>query len=135
MVRYMPLFFNYYYLATMYVLMISFRTALSVQRKNILDLLSGSIGPTLSKRGCSHCCISLDYDDKAVVNYCERWDSLESFTHHIQSLDFWNIFLAIDMCDQEPPVYCDEVINTGGLEMLKHLRTSKKNACIGVVPD
>lgn len=108
----------------MYSILISIKVGIPGKRKKVLDLLHAVCGPTSSKRGCSRCSISLEYEDEDVINYSECWDSLEALSRHIQSTEFWNVFLAIDMGDEEPVVRLDEVASTTGLETLRQMRTA-----------
>lgn len=108
----------------MYILMITLRAENPDRRKDMLYLLQTVIGPTQNKRDCLNANVVLDYEDEMTVTYFERWDSFEALTRHIQSPDFLNILLAIDMSSREPEVNFDEVVNEGGLDMLKQVRTA-----------
>ena len=74
------------------------------------------------KAGCESCSVTRDEVEPDRILYNEIWASESHFQGHVQSAEFHNVLVAMDMCCEKPRVVVGALSGRTGLEYLLDLR-------------
>lgn len=81
---------------------------------------------TFDNPDCLCCHIYRDIDDYNVLMIQEQWKSEESFRRHVQSTQYRNLLLAMEISLEPPEVRFDNISSSTGLETVKNMRSPAK---------
>jgi quinol monooxygenase YgiN len=102
-------------------------TAIKEKRQAALEILRTVNSRTRGKMGCVECAIyERQGDDGGAILYLEKWSSMEDLYRHIKSDSYILVLTAMEFSSQEPEIYFYEIPETGGLELIKGLRSRDK---------
>lgn len=88
----------------------------------VIDVLDSLKGPITANADCLACAISVETDGSGAICYQETWRRREALQQHLRSALFGRVLAAMEFSRQPPDVTFYEVIQTGGLDMVKQAR-------------
>ncbi|MCE5231249.1 antibiotic biosynthesis monooxygenase [bacterium] len=92
-------------------------------RRELLGILRGVVGPTAIQPGCLACAIYEGSGEDQTVLYLEHWESLASIERHIQSTHYHKILAAMELSTVQPEICFYETSRIWGMELLDPSRT------------
>ena len=88
-------------------------------RQNAIDTFKSMIGPTRVLPGCKCCYLYCDIDDDDRLLLIEKWESRETFEHHVRSQDFQYIFDVLELGQEPPELLIHGVTSTHGMQYIE----------------
>ena len=76
------------------------------------------------RRGCLSCQIYKDVEEENVFVYEEMWRSEEDLKRHLQSNEYRNLLLVVEMALQNPEIKFNTITRQNGFEVIEKARGS-----------
>lgn len=95
---------------------------LSGKRREALRILKLAARYTRVQPGCLESRIYEDAEDFDMLMIMERWRNIEELTRHLQSEEYRNILLVMEMASRAPEVRFDTVSTSSGMETVERAR-------------
>ena len=93
--------------------------ALPTKRKELLQKFQALIQPMRKEKGCLHCSVYLDIENKNTFCMIEEWQTQEDMDNHLRS-DLFSVLLGAKTLLRAPPeIIFNTVSNKAGMEAVR----------------
>ncbi len=87
-------------------------------RKKVLDIFRGLLGPIKVEPGCLGCRLYQDLENENLIVFEEVWESQNDLDRHINSEKYRHILVALDMSSKPPEINFNNITSTAGMEAI-----------------
>lgn len=96
--------------------------ALSDQRKDLLQVLFSSLGPTRVQPGCVECRLYQDCSDTNTLYLESRWETSDDLICHVRSDAYKRLLLLMELGAEAPSIEFFTVSEVRGLDFIESAR-------------
>jgi quinol monooxygenase YgiN len=112
-----------------HMILATIRMKISPQKRGeALKILKSTVEGNRILPGCLSCRIYEDIEEDNVLMYEEMWKSEEEMKQHLQSDEYRNVLLVMEMALKHPEVRFNTVSTSRGIETIEKARTSTGRA-------
>ena len=92
------------------------------KQSDALEILTSVSEQTQFEQGCVCSRLYRDLTDNRVTLLEELWLTFEDLQRHLQSGNYRNILLVVEMAAEPPEIRFDTIAQTSGMETIKQAR-------------
>jgi quinol monooxygenase YgiN len=109
------------------MILATIRMKISPQKRGeALKILKSTVEGNRILPGCLSCRIYEDIEEDNVLMYEEMWKSEEEMKQHLQSDEYRNVLLVMEMALKHPEVRFNTVSTSTGIETIEKARSSTR---------